>query len=370
MPQLVALDLPAGNQFLAAALAIWDRGDAIFPLDQRLPAVAQFDVISAMAPASIIGPTGSETSLPDSRPVRDGDALVIATSGSSGSPKGVVHTHLSIKASADASNARLKCTKEHHWLVCLPISHVGGLSVITRALQSQSMLTMHPGFDATQVTEAASNGVTHVSLVPTALQRIDPAIFNTILLGGSSTPPTLPPNVVTTYGMTETFGGVFYNGESLDGVELAIIDGQIHLRGPMLMRAYRDEQTPLTAEGWLPTGDAGSIVNGKLHVDGRISELIISGGENIWPNAVEQVIIQHPLVSAVAVAGVPDNEWGERVVAWVVPQEATRPPTLEVLREFVAQQLPKFYCPKEVNILPALPKTTLGKTDKRALIAQ
>jgi malonyl-CoA/methylmalonyl-CoA synthetase len=67
---------------------------------------------------------------------------------------------------------------------------------------------------------------------------------------------------------------------------------------------------------------------------------------------------------------VPDNEWGERVVAWVVPQEATRPPTLEVLREFVAQQLPKFYCPKEVNILPALPKTTLGKTDKRALIAQ
>jgi acyl-CoA synthetase (AMP-forming)/AMP-acid ligase II len=169
--------------------------------------------------------------------------------------------------------------------------------------------------------------------------------------------------------MTETFGGVFYNGESLDGVELAIIDGQIHLRGPMLMRAYRDESTPLTAEGWLPTGDAGSIVNGTLHVDGRISEMIISGGENIWPNAVEQVIIQHPLVSAVAVAGVPDNEWGERVVAWVVPQEATRPPTLEVLRDFVAQQLPKFYCPKEVNILPALPKTTLGKTDKRALIA-
>jgi len=139
MPQLVALDMPAGNQFLAAVLGVWDRGDAVFPLDQRLPAVAQFELISAMAPASIIDASGNETPLPNARPVRNGDSLVIATSGSSGSPKGVVHTHASMNAAAKSSNSRLGCTKDHHWLVCLPVSHVGGFSVITRALQSNSM---------------------------------------------------------------------------------------------------------------------------------------------------------------------------------------------------------------------------------------
>ena len=369
MPQLVALDMPAGNQFLAAALGVWDRGDAVFPLDQRLPAVAQFELISAMAPASIIDASGNETSLPNARPVRSGDSLVIATSGSSGSPKGVVHTHASMNAAAKSSNSRLSCTKDHHWLVCLPVSHVGGFSVITRALQSNSMLTMHPAFDAEEVIRSAGNGVTHVSLVRTALQRIDPSIFLTVLLGGAAPPAEIPDNVVATYGMTETFGGIFYNGIALDGVETKIVDTEILVRGPMLMRAYRDETTPFTADGWLPTGDSGYFEDEKLVVDGRIGEMIISGGENIWPNLLEQTISQHPKVAAVAVAGAADEEWGEKVISWVVPKDLGNPPTLNEIRDHVAQTLPKFYCPKELKILQSFPVTSIGKTDKRALLS-
>jgi acyl-CoA synthetase (AMP-forming)/AMP-acid ligase II len=135
----------------------------------------------------------------------------------------------------------------------------------------------------------------------------------------------------------------------------------------MLLRALRDETTPLTADGWLPTGDSGYLDNEKLHVNGRIGEMIISGGENIWPNLLEQSIAQHPLVSAVAVTGVADEEWGEKVVSWVVPKDSYNPPTLNDIREHVAQTLPKFYCPKELKILQSLPMTSLGKTDKRAL---
>ena len=239
--------------------------------------------------------------------------------------------------------------------------------MVTRALQSDSMLTMHPSFDADEVTRSASNGVTHVSLVRTALQRIDPSIFHTVLLGGAAPPPAIPNNVIATYGLTEAFGGIFYDGVALDGVEAKIVENQIYVRGPMLMRAFRDETTPITADGWLPTGDSGYFEDEKLVVNGRIGEMIISGGENIWPNLLEQTIAQHPLVSAVAVTGVADEEWGEKVVSWVVPQDPDNLPTLNDIREHVAQTLPKFYCPKELKILGSLPVTSLGKTDKRAL---
>lgn len=368
MAQLVALDMPAGNQFLATVLGVWERGDAVLPLDQRLPAVAQYEMISAMAPASIIDASGNETSLPNSRSVHSGDALVIATSGSSGTPKGVVHTHDSIAAAATASNLRLGCTKEHHWLVCLPVSHVGGFSVITRALQTNSMLSMHPSFDSDRVMQAATTGVTHVSLVGTALHRVNPSIFHTILLGGASPPANMPDNTIATYGLTETFGGVFYNGLALDGVEAKIVDNEIYVRGPMLMRAFRDGSQPFAPDGWLPTGDSGYFVGDKLQVNGRIAEMIVSGGENIWPNVLELSISQHPLVLAVAVAGVADEEWGERVVSWIVPKDIDHPPTLSNIRDHVAQTLPKYYCPKELQILQSLPITTLGKTDKRALL--
>jgi O-succinylbenzoic acid--CoA ligase len=226
---------------------------------------------------------------------------------------------------------------------------------------------MHPAFDAHNVVSAAEHGATHVSLVPTTLSRIDPSKFQTVLLGGARAPEHIAPNVVTTYGMTETFGGVFYNDTALDGVECKIEDSQIFLRGPMLLRAYRDETTPLTQDGWLPTGDSGTLTDGHLQVNGRMSDMIITGGENVWPNSVERIIDQHPNVLESAVAGVADNEWGERVVAWIVLHEALLAPSLSEIRDLVAKSLPAFCCPKEIRIIKQLPTTSLGKVDRKQL---
>ena len=170
---------------------------------------------------------------------------VVATSGSTGEPKGVVLTHDAVRASALATNQRLGVTAADHWLACLPLSHVGGLSVVTRALVTGTALTVLPGFDAATVTAAAGRGASLVSLVATALARIDPTIFRRILLGGSAPPPVIPPNAVATYGSTETGSGVVYDGVPLDGVEVRIDgDGEIRVRGPMLLRCYRDEKLP------------------------------------------------------------------------------------------------------------------------------
>lgn len=300
-----------------------------------------------------------------------GDALVMATSGTTGGPKGVVLTHTAVAASAAATSARLGVDPTaHRWLACLPLSHVGGLSVVTRALLTGTPLEVQPGFDAAAVSAAAGPDV-FVSLVPTTLRRVPAHQFHTVVLGGS-TPPSaaeLPANAITTYGMTETGSGVVYDGVALDGVEVAIgPGGEIRLRGPMLLRAYRDGSVPLDSEGWLATGDAGRIsATGRLVVDGRIGDLIISGGENVWPAAVEAVLRQDPSVADVAVTGRPDPEWGQRVVAWVVAADASAPPTLDRLRARVKEQLAPWAAPRELVVVGELPKTALGKVRRHDL---
>jgi O-succinylbenzoic acid--CoA ligase len=342
---------------------VWDRGDAAFPLDQRLPAVAKAAALAAMAPARVIGATGDETSLEVGTEVEPGDALVVATSGASGTPKGVVLTHDAVAASARATNTRLGVTSGDHWLACLPLSHVGGLSVVTRALAGGTGLTVLPGFDPGAVVAA---GATLVSLVATALQRIDPARFRTIVLGGAAPPPDLPANVVTTYGMTETGSGVVYDGRPLDGVDVRVgVDGEVGVRGPMLLRAYRDGTVPLV-DGWFATGDLGRWdADGRLVVDGRRTDLIVSGGENVWPGPVEAVLRRHPRVADVAVAGEPDPEWGQAVTAYVVA--AGDPPTLDELRDAVKQELASHFAPRRLVVVSAIPRTALGKIRRAAV---
>jgi O-succinylbenzoic acid--CoA ligase len=149
-------------------------------------------------------------------------------------------------------------------------------------------------------------------------------------------------------------------------VEVRIDDGEVLLRGPMLLRCYRDGSTPLDHDGWLHTGDLGRwLPDGRLHVDGRRGDLIITGGENVWPDAVEAVLATHATVREVAVAGVSDPEWGQRVVAWVVPGDA--PPTLASLRAHVAERLPAFCAPKELHLVEVLPRTALGKVQRHLL---
>ena len=368
MPRLVALDLAGGDAFVTALQRVWERGDAVLPLDQRLSAASSSALTTALGAAAVVDRDG-EHAIDGGFEVEPGDALVVATSGSTGTPKGVVLTHSAVAASADATSRRLGVTADDHWLACLPLAHVGGLSVVTRALHTRTALTVLPRFDVESVTAAAVAGATLTSLVATAMDRIDSSLFRWIVLGGSRPPADRPANTVTTYGLTETGSGVVYDGVPLDGVEVMIAaDGEVLLRCPMQMRAYRDGATPVDAGGWLHTDDLGRwLDDGRLHVVGRRGDLIISGGENIWPDVVEAAIALHPSVADVAVAGVADAEWGHIVTAWIVPVDAASPPSLDDVRGWARDRLPSFMAPRAVVITTSLPRTAIGKIQRSRL---
>jgi O-succinylbenzoic acid--CoA ligase len=352
--RLVVVEARGTDEFVDRLRRAWDAGDAVLPVDSRHPAAARARVLEAAHP---------------DEPVEAGDALVVATSGATGIPKAVVLTHDAVAASARATSDRLGVDPARdRWLACLPLVHVGGLSVITRALLTGTPVTVQDGFDAAAVTAAAA-GCTLVSLVPTALRRIDPSLFRTIVLGGSAMPPDLPPQAVTTYGATETGSGVVYDGVPLDGVEVRTVGGEIQVRGPMLLRCYRDGTCPTDAEGWYPTGDAGAWdpAAGRLQVFGRTDDLIITGGENVWPAAVERVLAACPGVAEVAVVGRPDPEWGQRVVALVVAADPADPPPLAALRDAVKVELPGYAAPRALELVEALPRTALGKVARGRL---
>jgi o-succinylbenzoate---CoA ligase len=367
MRQLVALAMPGGPGFVNALQRIWDEGDAVFPIDLRLPPPARERVLQAMAPSAVVDEVGERASFPNGRPVEDGDALVVATSGSTGDPKGVVLTHAAVRASAQATTGWIGRDPNDHWMACLPLAHVGGLSVVTRALAMGIPLTVLPSVDSDEI---RGSKATLISLVPAALRRVDVQQFRRIVLGGSRPPEDRPANSVATYGMTETGSGIVYDGFALDGVELRIVDGHIEVRGPMLLRCYRDGQDPKSADGWLPTGDLGSLADdGRLSVFGRAGDLIITGGENVWPEAVEAVLNRHHNVADVAVTGLPDPTWGQAVTAVVVPRAPTSPPTLDELRDCVKAELPAFCAPHRLALVDAIPRTALGKIRRSEVLA-
>ena len=330
-----------GRAFVDALQRAWAERDAVLPIDPRLPRPAVDALLAAMRPDD---------------DVEDGDALVVATSGTTGAPKGVVLTHDAVLASALATSARLEVDPfRDRWLSVLPLAHVGGLSVVTRALLTDTPLTFDP----------EDRAATLVSMVATQVRRTDVSRFRTVVVGGAAPPSDLPANAVVTYGMTETGSGVVYDGAPLDGVEVRAVDGELHVRGPMLLRAYRDGTDPKDDDGWLPTGDAGEIgEDGRVVVRGRIGDVIVTGGEKVWPDPVEAVLRDVPGVLDVAVAGVPDPEWGARVVAYAVTSEDV---TLERLRDAVKAVLPAWCAPKDLVRVSELPRTALGKVQRSRL---
>ncbi|HSP03872.1 MAG TPA: AMP-binding protein [Acidimicrobiales bacterium] len=352
MQRLVAIEA-RGERFTDALRAAWDAGDAVLPVDPRLPARTASALVDALGGG---GPIDAEV------------ALVVPTSGTTGDPKGVELTHAQVAASAEATSSFLGVEPaRHRWLACLPLAHVGGLSVVTRAWHTGTPLEVHDGFDAAAVDAAARAGCTHVSLVGTALARIDASAWTRIVLGGSAPPPDRPANTVATYGMTETGSGVVYDGVALPGVELRIVDGEILVRGPMVATRYRDGTPVVDADGWLHTGDAGRLDDGVLTVHGRRGDMIITGGENVHPDPVEQRLREHPAVADAAVVGRPDPEWGQRVVAVLELAPEATVPSLAELRDWVRDALPPWTAPKELEVVDALPRTSLGKVRRAAV---
>ena len=367
MPDLIALDLPPGPAFVDALQRAWDDGDAILPIDQRLPVSAKADLVAAAGASQVIDGHG-RSNRADGWPTEAGDAVVVATSGTTGLPKFAVLDHDAVAASAQITSAAIAADPATDgWLCCLPVAHIGGLSVITRALHTGTPLTVLDRFDPDQAVRAARSGATLVSLVVAALDRIDPAAFRVILLGGSAIPTDRPANSVATYGMTETGSGVVYDGRALDGVELRIDDGEILVRSPTLLRCYRDGTDPKDPDGWYRTGDAGALDGAAtLSVTGRIGDVIVTGGEKVWPVTVERAIDETGALDLPsAVVGRPDPEWGH-VVTLVCETEGD-PPDLDAVRDHLRGILPGYALPRRVETVSALPRTAIGKVQRSLL---
>ncbi|GIU83318.1 MAG: putative O-succinylbenzoic acid--CoA ligase MenE [Acidimicrobiales bacterium] len=343
-------------------LRCWERSDAVFPVDGRIPSSQRRAMFDAVRPTCLID-SGGRVRLAGGRPCEKEDALVLCTSGSAGRPKGVVLTHQAVEAAVRASVRRLACEPAgDKWLACLPLAHMGGLGVVLRCVLTGMPLELCDRPDPGTIETAPRRGVTMTSLVPTLLRRCDVSGYRRVLVGGAAPPPDLPPNVTVTWGMTETCGGVVYDSRPLDGVEVRSVDGELQVRAPQLMRAYRDGTNPFTRDGWLATGDMGVVeADGTVRVLGRKDSMIVTGGENVFPEQVEPILSEHPKVAAVRVSGKPDEEWGQVVCAEVVPADRRNPPTLAELREHARPHLPPWALPKVLEVVERLRWTPSGK---------
>jgi O-succinylbenzoic acid--CoA ligase len=370
---LVAAAEPPGPDWITLIHDAWERGAAVLPLDARLPEPERGDLVRRARPTLLLdGRTW--TRIGDGVPA-EGLALVVHTSGTAGVPKLVEFERSAIDAAVAASSLALGATNRDRWLCCLPVAHVGGLLVILRAVLLGAPVVVHERFDATAVASAEAD---FVSVVPKMLRRlldarVDVAAFRAMLVGGAALRDDVRARaaaagatVVETYGLTETCGGVVYDGRPLPGTEVRIADGGIELRGPTSMRGYRLDPArtaaAFTADGWLTPGDAGTIYpDGTLRVFGRVDDLINTGGEKVWPQEVESALATHPGVADIAVTGAPDPDWGQRVVAFVAPADPDDPPTLQELRDHASSTIARFKAPHELVLVRSLARTASGK---------
>lgn len=381
---LHAFQLPASPALRDAfAAALEGSGPAVLPLPPELPAAQLQTLIDGLRPEVLITPRGTAR-LRGGAGVPDDTALVIATSGTTGEPKGVELPGQALEHSARATLSRLDAPSGARWLACLPPDHIAGAQALVRSIVGGSDPIYLPpsrgGFDPEAALES---GADYVPLVPTMLDRLldrgaDLSAFRAILLGGSAVAPALVERgreaggtLLTTYGMTETCGGCVYDGLPLDGVHVALSDnGRIRLSGSTLFSGYRlqPELTGAAMDGsWLLTQDLGEWVDGRLRVRGRADDIIVTGGYNVVPAEVGSLLEDHPGIADVAVVGRPDPEWGERVVAVIVPVQATAPPSLADVREYVRTRAAAHLAPREVDIVAAIPLLGSGKPDREAL---
>ena len=316
--------------------------------------------------------------------------LQVETSGSTGRPKRVVLSRAAMRASADATHARLGGSGR--WASTLPPTYVAGLQVLFRSVRAGTEplpLGRDPerwerGWAARldDPTQVAARERRYVSIVPTQLHRALQderatavlGCFDAVLVGGGALEPGLRRaaedagcRVVATYGMSETCGGCVYDGQPLDGVRVRLEEtGRILLGGPVLFEGYAGQPT-MTASvvdaGWLTTSDLGRFDDhGRLQVVGRVDDVVVSGGVNVATATVAARLREHVRVQDCEVLGVADDEWGQRVVAFVVGRLP-----LDEARAWVAEDLPRAWAPRQVVELEGMPLLANGKPDRVGL---
>ena len=380
----------AGRMLEALAAALDGTGPAILPLDPDLPRPRLAALLDAFAPSAIEsseglvrnanGPSGGDPA----SGVGPDTALVIATSGSTGQPKGTELSASALLASAGASLRRIGASEGERWLCCLPAFHIAGIQVLVRSLLAGAdpvvVSRLEPG------TLGASR-CAHVAVVPTQLRRLvdageDLTAVRTVLLGGAAPGAGLVDaaraagaHVVATYGMSETSGGCVYDGVPLDDVSVDIgADGRIRIAGPVLFSGYRlrPDLTAVARDGrWFVTSDLGAFgPSGELRVRGRADDVINTGGEKVVAAEVEAALGSCAGVREAAVVGQPDPEWGEVVTAVVVPADPSAPPLLADVRAHVRARLPGYAAPAALVLVPEIPMLPSGKPDRAALRAR
>lgn len=323
-------------------------------------------------------------------------AAVMYTSGTTGTPRAAVLSRSALLAAARANEANLAWEDGDCWLLCMPLAHVGGLSILTRCLAARRCVALAQGFDVPGFPElVVRQRVTIASLVPTMLARVLDAHpgwraappLRAILLGGAAASPALLRRagerglpLLTSYGMTETCAQVcatgyderfnlagLGSGRPLPGVRVRVVEGRIQVAGPMMMHGYRGEPALVPGE-WFDTGDLGEIdEGGRLHVHARRNDLIITGGENVYPLEVEHVLEQCPGVAAAAVFGLPDDTWGQTVAALLVAEGV--PPADGVISTWVVERLARHKRPRAIAWVDHLPLTPGNKLDRPVLAA-
>lgn len=350
----LALEASGTEDFAVALHARLLRGQPVVPLDPRR-----------------VGEAGAER---EDRPARsdgmvdlEAPALHLATSGTTAAPKPVTLTFGNLMWAALSSATALGLDPAERWLCALPLAHVGGLSILTRSVVYGTSILLHERFEARRAVRAImEEEVTLVSVVPTMLARMldaglrDPPALRRALVGGAPLAPVLRAGaeeagvpIAETYGMTEAASQAVTDGVALPGVGVELAhDGEIVLSGPTV-----------AGGGPLRTGDLGARdERGRLRVLGRKADIILTGGENVAPEEVEQALLAHPAVKDAAVVGRPDTEWGEAVVALVVSAAGE-----EELRSWVRERLSAFKVPKRVEHVERLPRNAAGKLERRRL---
>jgi O-succinylbenzoic acid--CoA ligase len=346
----------------------------------------------------------------DDTPAIAGDTLaVLFTSGTSGRAKGACLSGANFLASAEAAADRLGPVVGERWLACMPLFHVGGLSMLMRSVRFGGPVRLLPRFDAAVASDVLDGGdVAAVSLVPTMLSRLlahrgeraAPRGLRVVLLGGAAAAPGLIARALAagyplcpTYGLTEACSQVATATPPsagtaipppmwpLRGIELRVVrddgsdashgtPGEIILRGPTVMQGYlHDPQASARAlrDGWLHTGDIGCLDSGGgLRVLDRREDLIVSGGENVYPAEIESVLLEHPSVSDAGVSGIPDADLGACVVAWIVPSPGAEP-DVESLQRHCRNRLAGFKQPRQFRFVERLPRNAAGKLQRRFL---